>query len=397
MSAAVLDDRKVLDSTAAPVPGAARLDSIDLVRGLVMVLMALDHVRDYFSELRFDPTDLSQTYPALFATRWITHFCAPTFILLAGVSARLVAKRREPGALMRFLFTRGIWLVFLEFTLVNFVWTFDPAYRFGLGAQVIWAIGVSMIVLAVLVRLPVAAVGAIGLLMIASHNAFDAIEPQMLGAWAPLWTILHVQGPTPFMFVAYPLVPWIGVMAAGYALGAVYDFPDERRRRALLAMGLVAIAGFVVLRGFIGYGDLRPWTSQPSATATVMAFMNVTKYPPSLAYLLATLGPALIALAVFEHARGLIARFLVTIGRVPLFFYVLHIAVAHLLAGVTAMALGFGTEVLLSPPWRLPAGWGFSLGAVYGVWICVVFALYPACRWFARLKARRNDWWLSYL
>ncbi len=362
-----------------------------------MVLMALDHVRDYFSELRFDPVDLEHTYPALFVTRWITHFCAPTFILLAGCSAYFVSRRRDRASLSRFLLTRGLWLIALEFTLVNFVWTFDPTYRGGVGVQVIWAIGCSMVVLSLLVRLPVTAVGAVGLLMIAGHNAFDGVTPQSLGSWAPLWTILHVQGPTPFMFVAYPLVPWIGVMAAGYAMGSLYDLPAERRRRRLILMGLASIASFIVLRTANVYGDLVPWTSQATAASTAMSFMNVTKYPPSLLYLLATLGPALLALAAFEHARGASARFLATIGRVPLFFYVLHIALAHLLAGLAALALGYGPEVLTNPPWQYSPGWGFSLLPVYGVWICVVLILYPACRWFASVKSRRRDWWLSYL
>jgi uncharacterized membrane protein len=393
--AAVITADQALDQATAST--RVRLDSIDLLRGLVMVLMALDHVRDYFTELRFDPVDLSQTYPALFVTRWITHFCAPTFVLLAGTSAWFVSQRRDRASLSRFLLSRGLWLIALEFTVVNFAWTFDATYRAGLGVQVIWAIGCSMVVLSVLVRLPVAVVGAFGLLMIFGHNAFDGIKPEAFGAWAPLWTILHVQGPTPFMFVAYPLIPWIGVMAAGYALGSVYALPEARRRRTLVLLGAGAIGLFVVLRGLNVYGDLVPWSTQATPTLNAMAFMNLTKYPPSLLYLLATLGPALLALVAFEHARGPAARFLVTIGRVPLFFYVLHIALAHLLAGLAALALGFGPEILTNPPWQYSPGWGFGLLGVYGIWIAVVFALYPACRWFAGIKARRRDWWLSYL
>jgi uncharacterized membrane protein len=362
-----------------------------------MVLMALDHVREYFTKARFDPLDLTQTSAVLFATRWITHFCAPAFLLLAGTSAYLVSKKRTRTELSRFLLTRGLWLVFLELTVVIFAWSFDLSYKGGLDLAVIWAIGWSMIAMAALVYLPVSAVGAIGILMIFGHNALDGIKPEALGAWAPVWSVLHVQGPIPYGFVVYPLVPWIGVMAAGYALGTVYDLPDARRRRILSWLGLATIAGFLALRALNVYGDPQPWSAQSSALFSVLSFMNLAKYPPSLLYLLATLGPALLALAWFEHARGAAARFLVTIGRVPLFFYVIHIALAHLLAGLAALALGYGPEVLTNRPWVLSPGWGFGLPVVYAMWAIVVLALYPACRWFAAIKQRRRHWWLSYL
>ena len=394
---AASDDAHTAASVSTISADRQRLDSIDLLRGLVMVLMALDHVREYFTEARFDPLDLTQTSAALFATRWITHFCAPAFILLAGTSAYLVSKRRTRAGLSRFLLTRGLWLVFLELTVVIFAWSFDLSYKGGLDLAVIWAIGWSMISLAALVYLPVSAVGAIGILMILGHNALDGIKPEALGAWAPVWSVLHVQGPIPYGFVVYPLVPWIGVMAAGYALGTVYDLPDARRRRILSWLGLATIAGFLALRALNVYGDPQPWSAQSSALFSVLSFMNLAKYPPSLLFLLATLGPALLALAWFEHARGAAARFFVTIGRVPLFFYVIHIALAHLLAGLAALILGYGPEVLTNRPWVLSPGWGFGLPVVYVMWAIVVLALYPACRWFAAIKQRRRDWWLSYL
>lgn len=384
-------------SVAAASAVRVRIDSIDLLRGLVMVLMALDHVRDYFTEARFNPLDLTQTSVVLFATRWITHFCAPAFILLAGTSAYLVSKKRSRPELSRFLLTRGLWLVLLELTVINFAFSFDLSYQGGVDLQVIWAIGCSMIAMAALVYLPVSAVGAIGILMIFGHNALDEIKPQAFGAWVPLWNVLHVQGPIPHAFVAYPLVPWIGVMAAGYALGAAYDLPEARRRRLLTELGLAAIAGFLALRALNVYGDPQPWSGQGSALFSVLSFMNVQKYPPSLLFLLATLGPALLVLAWCEHARGAVARALVTIGRVPLFFYVLHIVLAHLLAGLAALMLGYGSEVLTKRPWELSPGWGFGLPVVYTMWMIVVLALYPACRWFAAIKQRRRDWWLSYL
>ena len=394
---AASDDAHTAASVSTISADRQRLDSIDLLRGLVMVLMALDHVREYFTEARFDPLDLTQTSAVLFATRWITHFCAPAFILLAGTSAYLVSKKRTRAELSRFLLTRGLWLVFLELTVVIFAWSFDLSYKGGLDLAVIWAIGWSMIAMAALVHLPVSAVGAIGILMIFGHNALDGIKPEALGAWAPVWSVLHVQGPIPYGFVVYPLVPWIGVMAAGYALGTVYDLPDARRRRILSWLGLATIAGFLALRALNVYGDPQPWSAQSSALFSVLSFMNLAKYPPSLLFLLATLGPALLALAWFEHARGAAARFFVTIGRVPLFFYVIHIALAHLLAGLAALILGYGPEVLTNRPWVLSPGWGFGLPVVYVMWAIVVLALYPACRWFAAIKQRRRDWWLSYL
>lgn len=387
-----------IDSRVAAAPAVrVRVDSIDLLRGLVMVLMVLDHVRDFFTEARFDPLDLTQTSAALFTTRWITHFCAPAFILLAGTSAYLISKKRTRPELSRFLLTRGLWLVLLEITLVNFAFSFDLSYQGGVDLQVIWAIGWSMVALAALVYLPVSAVGAIGIVMIFGHNALDGIKPEAFGAWAPLWHVLHVKGAIPHAYVAYPLIPWIGVMAVGYALGAVYGLPEARRRRLLTALGFVAVVGFLALRALNVYGDPQPWSGQGSALFSVLSFMNVQKYPPSLLFLLATLGPALLVLAWSEHARGAIARALVTIGRVPLFFYVLHAVLAHLLAGLASLMLGYGTEVLTSRPWELSPGWGFGLPVVYAMWMIVVLALYPACRWFAAIKQRRRDWWLSYL
>lgn len=382
-------------ATAAVPAVRQRIDSIDLLRGLVIVLMALDHVRDFFSEVRFDPLDLAQTSAALFATRWITHFCAPVFIFLAGTSAYRVARRATPAELSRFLLTRGAWLIVLEVTVVSFAWTFTAPWATQVYLQVIWAIGWCMVVLAALVRLPVRAVVAIGLLLVAGHNALDGLAPAAFGALAPLWSILHVAGPMGPVFVAYPLLPWIGVMAAGYGFGALYDWEPHQRRRALLALGLGAIALFLLLRLPNAYGDPQPWEPQASGLFTVFAVLNVHKYPPSLLYLCVTLGPALLVLAAAERWQGRLSGALVTIGRVPLFFYVAHLYLAHLAASVLAHALGLGMTLLTGHP-EDPVR-GFSLPIVYLAWIAVVLALYPACRWFAAIKARRRDWWLSYL
>jgi uncharacterized membrane protein len=375
-----------------------RVASIDVLRGLVMVLMALDHVRDYFSAARLDALDLTQTSVPLFLTRWITHFCAPTFMMLAGISAYLISKRCTRGELTRFLATRGVWLVVLEVTVVNAAWAFNLNYEHGVFLQVIWAIGVSMIVLAALVHLPPPLITAVAVVMIAGHNLFDGVAPESFGEFAWLWSLLHVQSPIPVGFVAYPLTPWIGVMALGYVLGAVYELDPPRRRRQLFRWGAAALGLFVLLRFLNGYGDPQPWSVQASASHTLLSFLNVEKYPPSLLYLLLTLGAGMLALAALENARGSLAAMLRTFGRVPLFFYVAHIALAHLAAGLVALTAGLGVSVLTNVFVFAPEGWGFGLPVVYLAWLLVIATLYPACRWYAEVRQRRTDWWLlSYL
>jgi uncharacterized membrane protein len=379
------------------VHARTRLQSIDVVRGLVIVLMALDHVRAYFTGVRFDPLDLSQTDPSLFLTRWVTHLCAPTFILLAGVSAYLMSRRCDRKELQRFLLTRGLWLIVLEFTVIQFAWSFNFRYDVGLIMQVIWAIGASMIALAALVRLPRWALGAVAVLMIGGHNLLDGVSPETFGQWAWLWNIAHVQGRTSFAFVLYPLIPWIGVMALGFCAGALFELDAQRRRLILLSSGTLAILLFVALRAANVYGDPQSWVAQATPMLTFLSFINVHKYPPSLLYLLITLGIASLLLAGAEMARGRLIGVLNTFGRTPLFFYVLHIVLAHLAAGVIALAAGHGDIVLTNLFLFMPDEWGFDLPGVYVAWIAVLFVLYPACRWFANVKRRRNDWWLSYL
>ena len=392
------------NAVAAPVAHAsvtahafARVASIDILRGLVMVLMALDHVRDFFTDVRFDPLDLSQTTAALFLTRWITHFCAPTFVLLAGVSAYLTGRSCTRAELSRFLWTRGLWLVVLEVTLMSLVWTFNVRYDHGLFLQVIWAIGVSMLVLAALVHLPMPQIAAFSLLIIGGHNLLDGIEPQSFGAWAPLWSLLHVQEPIPYGFVAYPLIPWIAVMSLGYCIGSLFDLERERRRQWFVYLGAGSLTLFVLLRATNVYGDPIDWTLQSTTVRTLLSFVDVQKYPPSLQYVLLTLGAALLSLAALESVRGKFAEVLRTFGRVPLFFYVLHVALAHLAAGIVGLATGFGTALLSGDFMQVPQQWGFGLPVVYLAWLLVIATLYPACRWFAAVKRRRDDWWLSYL
>jgi len=374
-----------------------RVASIDILRGLAMVLMALDHVRDFFSAAHFDPLDLAQTTAPLFLTRWITHFCAPTFVLLAGVSAYLTGRRCSRAELSRFLLTRGLWLVVLEVTLMSLVWTFNVRYDHGLFLQVIWALGVSMIVLAALVYLPVGEIAAYSLLIIFGHNLLDGIEAQTLGAWAPLWSLLHVSEPIPHAFVAYPLVPWIAVMSLGFCIGSLFDLERQRRKQWFLCLGAASLALFVLLRATNLYGDPADWSLQSTTLRTLLSFVNLQKYPPSLQYLLLTLGAAFLLLAALESARGKFNEVLRTFGRVPLFFYVLHVALAHLAAGIIGLAMGYGTALLSGDFMQVPQQWGFGLPMVYLAWLLVVATLYPACRWFAAVKRRRDDWWLSYL
>ena len=370
-------------------PPRPRLDSVDLLRGVVMVVMALDHVRDYFTRAAhlFDPTDLTRTTAPLFVTRWITHFCAPTFIFLAGTSAFLYGSR--PGQtrpeLARFLLTRGLWLVFIEMTVVRLAWQFNLDYNY-LNIQVIWAIGWSMVALAGLVLLPTGLVGLVSVVMIASHNLLDGMGAGPLatapGVWAHaslrdwLWSILHVRN----WPVGYPLIPWIGVMAAGYVFGPVLRHEAHRRRRELLWLGTALVAGFILLRALNVYGDSHPWSVQPMGLFTVLSFLNTTKYPHSLLFLLMTLGPAILSLVLFERLRGPVGRFFIVYGRVPFLFYVAHLYLIHALVLLVAGLRGDDVHGYLTF-WRyLPESWGYSLAVAYGVWAFVVLALYPLCR-----------------
>jgi uncharacterized membrane protein len=421
----------VSNETVDKVDSRRRIDTVDLLRGIVMVIMMLDHTRDFVhsGSFTFDPLDLSQTTPALFFTRWITHFCAPVFVFLAGTGAYLqLARGQSKRDLSKFLVTRGLWLIFLELTVVRFGVFFSADYRFLGFLQVIWVIGVSMIVLAALIYLPLKVTAGFGLAMIALHNLLDRFQAipwrgpdtPVPSFGAKLWMLLHqpftffpvVGFPSPIVAVIYNIIPWVGVMAAGYAFGSVYRKDTGSRRRWLLWMGLITTFLFVLVRAIDVYGDQAHWHKQKNALFTVLSFLNTTKYPPSLQFLLMTLGPAILLLWCFEFmgdagwAGTWWARFknvFVTFGRVPLFFYLLQWYVSHSMA----VALGWiaGQPVgyqFLSPidrfaPGNVPAGIGFRLWVVYLCWIAGVLLLYPLCKWFAALKARRRDWWLSYV
>jgi len=390
-----------------------RLESIDAVRGAVMVIMALDHVRDFIHRgaMSASPTDLATTTPALFLTRWITHLCAPAFMLTAGLGAYLWWRRgRTRRELSVFLLTRGLWLIVLEVTVMRLAYNFSLSSEYPLLLIVLWALGGCMVLLAALVWLPLPALTVVSLVLIAGHNLFDGVDPARFGAAAGLWNILHQPGLVPLpgipTIVAYPLVPWIGVMALGFCLGPLYLQEPRRRQRLLIRSGTAATIGFVLLRALNHYGDPVPWVAQPTAVDTVLSFLNTTKYPPSLAFLLMTLGPVLLALGWLDRYAPKPTHPLIVFGRVPLFYFVLHFYAAHLAAVLLAFA-SYGRDALRfvfhpvpsmgGPTALFPAGFGYPLWVAYLVWAVIVAGLYPLCRWFAGVKGRRRDWWLGYL
>ncbi|MCD6011773.1 MAG: hypothetical protein K0Q79_1635 [Flavipsychrobacter sp.] len=369
---------------------AKRINSVDILRGIVLVIMALDHVRDYFSGFKFEPTDLQHANTVMFFTRWITHFCAPVFIFLSGTSAFLSmgAGRTVKQEAWRLL-TRGLWLIVLEHTIVRFGWMFDMDYN-ALFLQVIWAIGISMIVLSALIFLPRAVILFIGLAMIFLHNLLDGVQGGFL------WQLLHVQNmytyaPGKTVFIIYPLIPWVGVMAVGYCFGALFWFEANKRNKWLYAIGFSAIALFIILRFANIYGDPALWQTQPTAWRTVLSFINCTKYPPSLLYLLMTLGPAIAAMPLLERLTGTVGNIFKVYGRVPLFYYILHIYLIHGIALASSYLFSNGAPVKV---FEHP---GYDLPVVYGVWLAAVFILYFPCRWFMHKKLSHRKWWLSYL
>jgi uncharacterized membrane protein len=398
-----LDKLRAMSAVAEPVAlQRARLESVDVVRGLIMVIMALDHTRDFFG-YPGSPTNLATASIALFFTRWITNICAPVFFLLTGTGAFLSLRKRSKRELSRFLFTRGLWLIFLELVLFRcLILQFNFDYH-ATVITVLWALGWAMIVLSVLVYLPTSAVTVFGILLIVGHNLFDTVQSA-----SPLWSILHSPNvifsrPGYMVFLAYPLIPWIGVTAAGYGLGQIYAWPSARRRTFLLRLGLCLTVTFIILRAINVYGDPSRWSTQPTAIYTVLSFLNTTKYPPSLLFLLMTLGPALLLLwAVDEHTPTLLRPALI-IGKVPLFYYLLHFFFIHLLAVVVSyirfsqIQNMFQSPDLANFPVTFPPGWGFTLPLVYLTWAIVVIAVYPLCRWYAALKRRSNNPWLSYI
>jgi uncharacterized membrane protein len=395
-------------TAGAPGGKPRRIESIDLLRGIVMIIMALDHARDYFNRdaYLYDPTDMTKTNDFLFFTRWITHFCAPTFMLLAGISACLYGLKKGPKAASFFLFTRGAWLIFVELFIVTVGWTFNVHFTFYI-LQVIWAFGVAMIALSALIRLPRTALLVIAIILIAGHNLLDGIHVAGNGLPAVGWSFLHefhYFGYPHFSFViGYPILPWIGLITLGYYLGSLYnpDITPENRRKLLSRIGLTFIAGFVVLRAAGIYGDPNPWETLHHP---FLSFFNVTKYPPSLEYVLMTIGPALLFLAFAEKPLNAFTSKLVVFGRVPFFYYLIHIYILHGLAVIAVLYQGHpAADMTNITAWVTSApalkGYGFNLGVVYGVWLLVVIGLYPLCKWFDGYKRAHQAQkpWLSYL
>jgi len=382
------------------VASSQRNAAIDILRGLVMIIMTLDHARDFWGGYTPSPTDLEVTTAPLFFTRWITHLCAPVFVFLAGTSAYLYGSKRSPTKLARFLLTRGLWLVLIELTVCKYVWIPEPGYSVVM-LQVIWVIGCSMIVLGGLCFLGPTAVTVIGIVIVCGHNLLDPLVPSGFGDGAGLWTILHEGGRLPLSdgltgLVSYPLLPWIGVIALGYGFGATIGLNIAIRRKLYMRLGLAMIAAFVLLRAANFYGDPVEWSLQANGMLTLLSFLNAEKYPPSLLYLLMTLGPALCLLSIFTGwGPGRLRNALLVFGRVPLFYYVLHLYLLRFTALPVSFWL-YGAAAVKPPPG--PAGSAMlGLSATYISWVIAILILYPACVWFARIKERRRDWWLSYL
>lgn len=408
MTAAAISD-EVRDPLVEPGggltrAGAARLDAIDALRGLVIAIMVLDHVRDFFhwAAASLDPTDPLRTTPILFATRWITHLCATSFVFLSGVSIYLQrVNGKPPAALSRFVLTRGLWLIFLEVTVVSFAFNFGVSFLF---LQVIWAIGFGMVCMSVLARLPARVVLGVGVALIALSPLAIAATAGPLGGAATVARALLLAPnllADGHVLAMYAAIPWLGIMCLGFGLGPVFVRPAASRRRGVLGVALALLAAFAVLRGVNQYGDPVPWGALATPAQTIMSFLNLSKYPPSPTFVCATLGTALLVFLVLERLRGPVLRVLLDFGRAPLMVYVAHIFIAHGLMLIVAAALGrpgLAIDALhQSVIGRFPTDWGFGLPVVYAIWLLVVALLIPIARWFAGVKRRRRDWWLGYL
>jgi uncharacterized membrane protein len=396
------------DTPTAPATRFRRIESVDLLRGLLMIIMALDHTRDFFSAYRITPTDPMRSWPALFLTRWVTHLCAPGFVALCGTSIYLQRHRgKSISQLSRLLVTRGLWLILVDITVVSFALNFAWAPIF----EVVAAIGTSMVCLAALLRLPTAAIGSIGAVIILFHNLLDPISASRLGSFGNIWKVLHQPGflmyhAHPFAMVAYPALPWFGIMCLGYAFGAVVTARPPLRTRVSLGLAASFAIAFVLLRLFHGYGDPFPFLYLATPARTAMSFFNLMKYPPSLQFTLATFSVLLLLFALLDTSSlrdwlPRIRNFVDTYGRVPFFYFVVHLYLIHTAVVLCTLATGGDWRFWLSDRfvWQggFPPHWGFSLPVIYAIWLAVVLALYLPCAWFGNLKARRRDWWLSYL
>lgn len=406
-----------MSTTTLPSPPAIdaltekpRISSIDIVRGIVMVIMALDHVRDFFHKgaMVTDPTNMTTTTPAIFFTRWITHYCAPTFVFLAGTSIFISAQRKPKKELSIFLLTRGLWLIFLELVVVRFGILFNFYYDVILF-QVIWVIGASMICLSLFIHFSYRIVLAIGLALLFLHNITDAFLLKPEDPFFGTWSILRQSGflnltENYSLLVFYPLLPWLGIMTLGFCSGKLYarSFNPMKRQPILLWLGFGALLLFVLLRSFNLYGDPAPWAIQKNGIFTIMSFLNTTKYPVSLLYSLMTLGPLLIILSLLERANWTALKPFTVFGRVPLFYYILHFYLIHATAlllfmnktGKSFSEIDFHFDKSFG---GLTDEAGYSLFWAYVAWIIIVLFLYPVCKWYNQYKSTHANWWLSYL
>ncbi|MBV9962764.1 MAG: DUF1624 domain-containing protein [Parafilimonas sp.] len=399
----------ISDTTLVYRKTFSRINSIDLLRGLIMIIMALDHTRDFFHVTAWtdSPTNLQTTTPLLYFTRWITHLCAPNFVFLAGASIYFQTFRKTTKELSKFLLTRGLWLVFVELFIVNLEFSFDIHYHL-IALQTIWSIGISMIILSAMIRLPYTAILIVGLTIVFGHNLLDFYEAglkQTPGWW---YDLLHHQGVYKLssdhtLLIFYPFLPWSGLMMLGYCFGKLFlKYEGAERRKMLVITGIIMLLFFVVLRYTNQYGDPLKWSAQKNELYTFFSFMNVQKYPPSLLYMCATVAPAMLFLAFTDKASNKLAKFITVYGRVPFLYYVLHFFLIHLVSMCFFFARGHSFAQGIQPPnailpnFIIP-GEGYSLGVVYLVWICIVLALYPVCKWFSEYKRDHKDWWLSYL
>ena len=390
-----------------------RIESVDILRGLVMIIMALDHVRDYFhiAANTDNPLNLATTTPELYFTRWITHFCAPIFVFLSGTSIYLQSLRKTKKLLAGFLIKRGLWLIFIELVIISLAWTFNPSYNF-IPLQVIWAIGISMVILGLLIQLPYNFILILGFIIVVGHNLLDIPEAAPGFKAGFLWDLLHSARfsyysltQTHAVIIAYPFLPWTGLMMLGYCAGKIFapQFSPEQRKKILILSGIGLIVLFAIVRSTNIYGDPVDWSAQKNSFYTFLSFMNVNKYPPSLLYMCITIGPALLVLALIEKIKNGFTNVLGIYGRVAFFYYILHIYLVHLLSAIGFFVRGHSWQDVsktgnVFPFYFLSPGEGYNLPVVYAVWLLVIIILYPLCKWYDQYKTNHKEkWWLSYL
>jgi len=394
-----------MNATPSPSPAKReRLPAIDILRGFVMAVMALDHTRDYFTIDRCNWMDPSETRPSLLLTRWFAQMCAPAFFMLAGMGVYLsFSGGKSAVVLSKYLLKRGLVLILHDITVVRIAWDFNFRYDGGLWFIVLTTIGVAMIVLAGLIHLPIRWIVVFSAVIIAGHNLFDAWNDKELGAFEPLWTMLHVRGGSTFLgipfYVTYPLIPWIGVMSLGFALGPIWTLEGPVRRRRFFLIGFGCVMLFIVLRATNFYGDPRPWHPDPDNPVSLLAFLRTKKYPASFQHVLMTVGVLLMVLSALDRIRmpGAVSRWFISFGRAPLFFYVIHLYVIHGLAVLAGWMQGYNPGEFLELYLYLPKGFGFSLPMLYVIWLLVLAICYPVCIWFDRVKRRSQAAWMTYL